>query len=42
MLEDVKLAVSGSIPVDYTGHCGSQMPSTAEIIAKVREMKEGL
>ena len=42
MLEDVKLAIDGSIPVEYTGHCGSQMPSTAEIIAKVHEMKEGL
>ena len=42
MLEDVKLAISGAIPVDYLGHCGSQMPSTAEIVAKVREMKEGL
>ena len=42
MLQDVKLAVNGSIPVDFFGHCGSLMPTTAEIIAKVLEMKEGI
>jgi len=42
MLQDVKLAVNGAIPVDYFGHCGSLMPTTAEIVAKVLEMKEGI
>lgn len=40
MIEDVKLALNGSRPVEFLGHCGSQFPTTAEIIAKIREMKE--
>ena len=42
MLEDVKLAVNGTKPVEYFGHCGSQMPTTDEIKAKILEMKEGI
>ena len=41
MLEDVKLAIEGSKPEDFFGHCGSQMPTTQEIIDKIRAMKEG-
>lgn len=41
MLQDVKLAVNGSKAVEYFGHCGSLMPTTDEIIAKILEMKEG-
>ena len=41
MLIDVKLAVNGEKPVEYFGHCGSLMPTTAEIVAKILEMKEG-
>ena len=41
MLEDVKLALEGKKPAEYFGHCGSQMPTTEEIINKVLEMKEG-
>ncbi len=41
MLEDVKLALNGSKEVDFFGHCGSQMPTTEEIIEKIRAMKEG-
>ena len=41
MLEDVKLAVNGAKPVDFFGHCGSLMPTTEEIKAKILEMKEG-
>ena len=40
MKEDVLLAVEGQKEVDYFGHCGSQMPTTDEIIAKIHEMKE--
>ncbi|MBR4550387.1 MAG: 3-methyl-2-oxobutanoate dehydrogenase subunit VorB [Oscillospiraceae bacterium] len=40
MIEDVKLALNGARPVEFLGHCGSQFPTTAEIIAKIREMKE--
>ncbi len=38
MYEDVKLALLGSKPTEYFGHCGSLMPSTTEIIAKIHEM----
>lgn len=40
MLEDVKLALNGARPVEFLGHCGSQFPTTAEIAARIREMKE--
>ncbi len=42
MLEDVKLAVNGAMPVEFFGHCGSQMPTSEEIKTKILEMKEGL
>lgn len=41
MLEDVKLAVNGTKPVDFFGHLGSQMPTADEIVAKIHSMKEG-
>ncbi len=41
MLEDVKIAVNGAKPIDFFGHYGSQMPTTDEIIAKIKSMKEG-
>ena len=42
MKEDVLLAVAGGKSVEYFGHCGSQMPTTAEISEKIHEMmKEG-
>ena len=41
MLQDVKLAVNGTKPVDFYGHCGSQMPTTDEIVTKIISMKEG-
>lgn len=41
MLQDVKIAVNGTKPVDFYGHCGSQMPTTDEIVAKIISMKEG-
>ena len=42
MLQDVKLAVKGAKPVDFFGHCGSQMPTSDEIVAKIKSMKEGM
>ena len=42
MMEDVRLALNGRLPVEYLGHCGSQMPTTAEIKEKILEMKEGI
>ena len=41
MLEDVKLGLNGAKPIDFFGHCGSQMPTTAEIVTKILAMKEG-
>ena len=41
MLQDVKLVINGAKPVEYFGHCGSLMPTTDEIVAKILEMKEG-
>ena len=41
MLEDVKLALEGTKPVDFYGHYGSQIPTTEEIVNKILEMKEG-
>ena len=41
MQQDVKLAVNGTKPVDFYGHCGSQMPTTDEIVTKIISMKEG-
>ena len=40
MKEDVLVAVEGTKKVDYFGYCGSQMPTTSEIIAKIHEMRE--
>ena len=31
----------GAKPIDFFGHCGSQMPTTDEIVAKIKSMKEG-
>ncbi len=42
MMEDVRLAVNGSLPVHYFGHCGSQMPTTDEIKAEILKIKEGI
>lgn len=42
MMEDVRLAVGESVPVHYFGHCGSQIPTTDEIVASVLKLKEGM
>ena len=42
MLEDVRLAIGDKLPAYYFGHCGSQMPTTAEIKAEILKIKEGL
>lgn len=42
MMEDVRLAVNGALPVHYFGHCGSQMPTTDEIKAAILKIKEGI
>ena len=42
MLEDVKIAINGAKPIDFFGHLGSQMPTTDEIVTKIKSMKEGM
>ena len=41
MVEDVRLAVGDTKPVDFLGHAGSQMPTADEVRARLLELKEG-
>ncbi len=38
MLEDVKLAVNGAKPVHFHGRMGGNLPTQAELLAKIREI----
>ena len=38
MVEDVKLAVNGRIPVDFYGRMGGVIPSPEEILNKIKEI----
>ena len=42
MLEDVRLALNGSMEAHYFGHCGSQMPTVDEIVSEILKLKEGM
>jgi len=42
MLEDVKLAVNGKIPVEFTGRMGGIIPMPEEILNKLIEISEGV
>ena len=42
MMEDVRLAMGESRPVKYFGHCGSQIPTTDEIVEEVLKIREGM
>ena len=37
MLEDVRLALNGKVPVEFYGRCGGNVPSVEELLAKVLE-----
>jgi len=37
MLEDVRLALDGKVPVEFYGRCGGNVPSVEELFAKVLE-----
>ena len=37
MVEDVKLAVAGKVPVDFYGRVGGNVPSVEELLAKIEE-----
>ena len=42
MVEDVRLAVNGRVPVYFTGRTGGVIPSPGEIIRKVKEIMRGM
>ena len=42
MLEDVKLAIQGTKPIRFFGHCGSLFPTTEEIRNEILKIKEGI
>jgi len=44
MVEDVRLALNGSKPVEFYGRCGGNVPATEEVLGVVRELaiREGL
>ena len=41
MVEDVRLAVNGRVPVEFYGTTGGFVPAQKDILKKIREMKEG-
>ncbi len=41
MLEDVRLGVNGAVPVEFIGTTGGIIPTPAQIVDKILEMKEG-
>jgi 2-oxoglutarate ferredoxin oxidoreductase subunit alpha len=41
MVEDVRLAVAGRVPVSFYGTVGGLIPDQKEILKRIREMKEG-
>ena len=42
MVEDVKLVVRDSAPVDFYGRAGGVIPTPVEVLDKIRQIKEGL
>jgi len=38
MVEDVRLAVNGAVPVDFYGRCGGVVPSEEEILAEAKRL----
>jgi 2-oxoglutarate/2-oxoacid ferredoxin oxidoreductase subunit alpha len=41
MLEDVRLALAGSIPVEFYGRLGGVMPFPDEVLAEIRSLAAG-
>ncbi len=41
MIDDVKIAVNGRVPVDFYGRTGGNVPSPEEIVCKVKEILGG-
>jgi 2-oxoglutarate ferredoxin oxidoreductase subunit alpha len=40
MVDDVRLAVNGKIPVEFYGRMGGMIPQPEDILSKIVEMKE--
>ncbi len=40
MVEDVRLAVEGRVPVAFTGRTGGMVPAPAEVVAALRDLSE--
>jgi 2-oxoglutarate ferredoxin oxidoreductase subunit alpha len=38
MIEDVRLAVEGRVPVTFTGRTGGMVPSPADVVAALRDL----
>ncbi len=41
MVEDVRLAVNGKVPVHFYGRCGGSVPSGKELLGVFRKIMEG-
>nr|MDD6336623.1 3-methyl-2-oxobutanoate dehydrogenase subunit VorB [bacterium] len=42
MVEDVRLAVEGRVPTPFYGRTGGMVPSTEDVLAEIRRLKEAL
>ena len=42
MVDDVRLAVAGAVPVEFYGRTGGVIPTPVEVLEKLRTMNEGL
>lgn len=42
MVEDVRLAVNGKVPVEFHGRMGGMIPQSVEILEKIRELAESV
>ena len=42
MIDDVKLAINCSVPVDFFGRTGGIIPSPAEVLAQIEKIAEGV
>ena len=41
MVDDVRLAVNGAVPVSFFGHTGGIIPSPAEVLGEIKKLAGG-
>ncbi len=41
MIDDIKIALNGKMPVDFYGRCGGMIPTPDAIVAKIKDMVGG-